>query len=95
MTSGEHIFYRKIAVFGEALCTSSTPTVSLLTVYPTFEYVGSQLSIAWPSYTMTELDAFGQPCFGLIDLAFKDQNNNDLVLDGTVVIDWVLKTITY
>jgi hypothetical protein len=89
VTSSMHI--RRVAAFGPMTCTNTpTPSYTLTTVYPTYEYWGDPVSIAWPTWTITPTD-----CFGLQSLTFQDASNIDLVASGVVIIDWVLKTITY
>lgn len=84
ITNSEKLRLRKVAIFATD-CDTSTPTVTLLTTYPLYEYKLVPLSISWPSFSITPAN-----CFALENLIFKDKNNNDLVLDGTVKIDWVL-----
>jgi len=51
---------------------------------------GEATPIPWPNYTITP-----ENCYALQNLLFKDASNADLVARGDIVVDLVLKTITY
>jgi len=71
-------------------CPAITSDPILQTTYAPIVLGGEATPIPFPNYTITPAN-----CYALQNLLFKDASNADLVARGDVVVDLVLKTITY
>jgi hypothetical protein len=74
----------------QVTCPQITVDPVLVTTYTPIVYGGKATPIPWPTYTINPAN-----CYAIQNFLFKDASNADLVARGDVVLDLVLKTITY